>query len=299
MAWNRVVRIGIGPGDRNPGDANGLLISDLDLTFRVKRSILFDDGTAEVTVFNANESTRAFLSGTGLNMIIDVGYEDTGLGTIFIGQVVKVMHSHGGADWTTKIRATCGRPVLKRLEATVVSYSYGPGVRLSQVLTDVATGLGLVAMGTENVESVILRNGLHHCGRIQPLYTRLRTECTARQVGIYIDFNQMVLYKKGTPADYSIVFLTSDSGLRSVKPMTSASEQAVAFNAKSPKHHASASDLRNRIQFTSILLPKIRPNSLVRIESSDSKGDFLVEVIEYQGDNMGKDWQITAEATNG
>ncbi len=301
MAWGRRARLIVGSTPRVRGAGmvmteTALDLSNLHFEFEVERSIAFEDGAAEVTIFNLSKSSRAAMQ-AGLSIIIDAGYADSGIGSIFVGEIRQVRHQHSTADWITKIKARSGRPVLQDLVETTTTLSYSAGASLNQVLEDVTAGLGILLAGKENSQGMTLPNGLYFAGRYQSLIARLKTELASRQVGLYIDFNQMVLYKAGEPGDYSVVVLDQTSGLLEAKVLKTALEMTELLNIKKRKVALKPSDIREKVVFTSILLPSIIPNSLVRIAGAEVSGIFLVERVKYTGDNYGKSWTIRAEAT--
>lgn len=301
MAWNRKARLYIGKTAHKRG-ADAVMnevavdVSELDFEFEVKQQIAFEDGSAEITIFNLSETSRNSIL-VGQTVILDVGYEDEGTGVLFVGEVRKVRHAHSSTDWITKISAESGRPVLNRLEKTSIGMSYTSGTRMTQVLQDMSAGLGIMFQGGKLTDGIVLKNGWYHAGRYQTMINRLRTELAANKLGMYVDFNQLVVYKAGEPGEYAIVNLTLESGLLNAKVLHTAAEMAAMLNAEKRKVAVQPSDLRERIAFTSILLPQIRPNGLVKIKGESVNGLYIVEKLKYKGDNYGKVWNIEGEAT--
>lgn len=297
MAWGRVLKISVGPASKEPGDKTGILISGLDVEVKAKRTTGFENGSAEITIYNANEDTRKRLNKKGDAVIIEAGYEDSGTGVIFSGEVISAYSTHAGTEWVTKLKATCGRPVLSRLTDTVITMSYAANARLADVLEELAAGIGVVLHGKENIADIRLLNGLYYAGKIQPFMTKMKTELAARQMVLSIDFNHMVILRRGVPSDYSIVHLDSESGLLSATPVRSSAEYATALNAKKLKVAVLKSDLRPKVAFSCVLQAKVRPNGLVSIDGKAVKGVYLVEAIEYELDNIGKTWKMNCEGT--
>lgn len=301
MAWNRRARLLIGKTPHRRG-ADAVLnevavdVSQLHFEFEVKQQIAFEDGSAEITIFNLSETSRNSII-EGQTVIIDVGYEDEGTGVLFVGEIRKIRHSHSSTDWITKLSAESGRPVLSRLDKTSISFNYTSGTRMTQVLQDVSAGLGIMFQGARLTDSIILKNGLYHAGRYQTALSKLKTELSANKLGMYVDFNQLVVYKAGEPGEYAVVNLTLNSGLLTAKVLRTAAEMVSILNAEKRKLPVKPSDIRGRIAFTSILLPQIRPNGLIKVEGESVKGLFIVEKVTYKGDNYGRTWTIEGEAS--
>lgn len=301
MAWNRKARLFIGRqvhSDKGKAVLNqtALDVSELHFEFEVTQSIAFEDGEAQITVFNLSETSRNSVL-VGQSVIIECGYEDTGKGAIFVGEIREVVHSHSSTDWITKIKAQSGRPVLSRLSNTAITLSYASGTALSQVAKEIGAGLGITVQGAENARAVLLKNGMYCAGRYASVIARLKAELEANKLSLYIDFNQMVIYKQGQPAEYTVVDLDDTSGLLTAKPVRTASEMAWAMNGQKRKLPVQPSDLRDRISFTTVLLPQIRPNGIIRINGASVKGLYLVEKLKYKGDSYGKTWVIEGEGS--
>ena len=81
MAWGRIVELSVG------SEGEGLLISDLDIDFKVIKSLTFADNYAEFRIYNAKEETRTKILKKGNNLIFKAGYEDEAVNTLFVGNI--------------------------------------------------------------------------------------------------------------------------------------------------------------------------------------------------------------------
>lgn len=308
MALRRFVEVLIG---KAPGSASALRVSDLDIKCKVSRTILFEPSTAEVVIYGMKEDSRNVVSAEGNSVVIRAGYEGRTTGVIFSGVVSKASSAHPGPNWVTTISATNRRAVGAALEALPISVSYPRGTQVSRIVEDVAGALGMIALGTSNVQLTLPGNFVY-AGNVRGVLRYLKQILAANQKGFFFDNNELVCFNMGEATDSTAVFLDKESGLLSMKPVLSAEAQANAINAKTlpkagaagkttkiskPKVIVKAADLRKRVEFKCILLPQVLPNALVRLDDGRAPGLYLVEKAEYDFDNFGGPWEISAEGT--
>jgi len=295
MAFGRLVDLRIGT---DPRSNSAIKVSELDVAFEVERSIYFGKGgSAEITIFNAGESTRQMCCRKGAGVELRVGYEDSRNrpGVIFSGNIISGMSSHSAGDWITKIKASSGRPVGKVLEATVLSVSYSAGTPAADVLADVAALLGFALTGVR-MTGVNMPNGYTDAVVSSVMIENLRKILAANGYGLYADNNELVVYAAGEIGDLVISHLTPDTGLLKVSKVEDATERTKAINAKRKKNKVDAESTMGLVEFTSLIYPELQPNKVVRLTAPDFTGTTLVESIKYKGDNMGKEWIAECKA---
>ena len=99
MAYNRVVNLKAGTVDQ------ALMVSGLDVSFKVERSRAFASNSAQIEIFNPSETTINDILKEGNSVVLEAGYEDEGVGVIFIGQITTSVPSNNGVDTIVKIEA--------------------------------------------------------------------------------------------------------------------------------------------------------------------------------------------------
>lgn len=281
MAFKRKVELTIG------SDGTGLLISDLNFEFRVERSIAFAENFAEFVIYNANTNTRKEILKEGNNLIFKAGYEDDGIGVVFIGNVLKPDTRIEGGNIITTIQAASIQSTSTPLENAYITLSYGPDIFLSRPLKEVSNALGLTVFGEENarleINQLNLDNGFTFAGTARGALMYCKRIAEANGLGVYIDNNEIVIYKIGDRTSrFSPVFLDYQSGLIQVKDVTDYDNQS----EEDPK----------RIEFESLIIPKLQPRGLVQISGTDQNGIYQIEKLNFQGDNFGGDNRCVAEA---
>jgi hypothetical protein len=276
MAFNRKIELSVGEVGQ------GLLISGLDIEFDIERSINFSENTASFTVYNAKSDTRNKVLKKNNNLIFKAGYEDQGIGTIFIGNITTSISSQSGSDWITEIQASSIRSEKQAIQNTYVSLSYGPNIKLSIPIQEIGVALGLTVLGLENA-TLNLDNGFVFVGSARSALKYVKNILEIEGKSIYIDNTQIVIYNVGEKdSRFSSVRLNYNSGLLNVKDITDYDNQS----AKNPK----------RIEFESLIIPKLQPNGLITLVQTDHDGSYIIEKLKYTGDNFGGDNVCIGEA---
>lgn len=272
MAFLRRVELSVG------ANGSGLLISELDVSFEVTRTVSLAANTAEFTVYNAKESTRNKVLTKGNNIICRAGYEDEGIKTIFIGNITEARSTKSGPDWVTEVKAASIRAIKDILEYTVISSSYSAGTRISRVIEDVANAANLVVSGTANASFTLL-NGWVYAGSFRGAMDYLKKVLNPRKLGIYVDNDEMVIYKlNNKDSKFGSTYLTYTSGLISVE------SKGENEDGKKP------------VSITSILIPTMQPNGLVTVKTDQVSGTYIIEKVVHKGNNFGGDFVSEVEA---
>jgi hypothetical protein len=274
MALGRIVEVIVGP------DGTGTIISNLDVEFRVEKTINVEQNTAEFTVFNAKETTRSQVLRKGNNIVLNLGYEDEATATVFVGNITEAVSERVQADWITKIRAVSIRSKSAPLKAISIALSYGPDATLSVIMEKIGATAGLVITGISNIAGITLPNGWVYVGTFLGALRYLKNILTPLGKGLYIDNNEILIYNLGTASRYKIVRLSYASGLLSVKDVSR------------------AEDNKKRLQLESLIIPQMRLNGAVNLIGTPSQdGTYIVDSFKIQGNNFGGQFKMTTEVS--
>lgn len=276
MAFDRKISLSVGE------TGGGLLISELEMSFDITRSTTFSENSGEFVIYNAKEQTRNEILKKGNNIIFQAGYADIELGTLFIGNIASSMSIKEDVDWVTTITASMVQSETKPLDNTKVLLSFNVNTRLSVVLQQIASATGLVLVGLENA-NITLPNGWTYVGGVRGALDYCNKILQSNSSSLYIDNKQIIVFKTGEEGSlFSAVLLDFDSGLKFVND--------ISENETEEKRE------QKKIEFGTIMIPKIQPNGLVRIDIPKISGVFTVEKAHYFGDNFGGDFDIECEA---
>ena len=223
------------------GEALGLVVSALDVEFKVKRSKTFAENTAEFRVYNATAERRAQLTAPGMRVRFSAGYRDMGgpMG-IFWGSVTAGARTEKkGTDWVTILPCISSlsealgtesaasfvkqKPVptfdqkqafqTRAINRIPVSLGYAPGHPIRQVLWDLQAITGLAVYGAEALPDATLKNGFNHSGGVREAIDKFKKTClTPIGWDLIIDNASMSLYPVDDSMPYTVTsaYLTTE-----------------------------------------------------------------------------------------
>jgi hypothetical protein len=285
MAWDRVINLKIG------ADGTGLLISDLHIDFRVEKSIFLSENFAEFTVYNAKADTRNKILRQGNNVIFELGYKDEAVSTVFIGNIIESVTSNNNIDYLTKIKAVSAQGSRKSIAKVPVSLSYTTNTLVSVPLKNIAAFLGLVVHGAQNA-NVRMVNGWTYVGGANGALRYLQDILKNQNIGLYIDSDEIVVYKVGEASRFNTVFLTYTGGLLSIKDITKPEEPKQ--NAGKTKKNVSPP--RKTVAFESIIIPQLQVDSPITFKTDELSGTFITQKLVFVGNNYGGAFNVKGEA---
>jgi hypothetical protein len=209
----------VGPGRmlQLVGFDRELGIEPLHAECDLHRSNRMDRNTGEVRVLNLRESVRKWLENSGNIIQVDIGYEDEGSGTVFLGQTHKISSTLSGADWITTIPCYQFRAKTMDFETLLVAVSYDPGTNLQTVITGLGQLLGVTVFG-ENVAGIELDGGFVAVGTMKQALDHASRILANHGYGLFYDLGELYVYKACTPlSNVETLVLDLGSGLISAK----------------------------------------------------------------------------------
>jgi hypothetical protein len=285
MAFKRIIELDVGQNNNT-----GIRISALNITFETERSVDFESNFGKFQIFNAKKETRDKMLIRGNNIVLRCGYEDeNNLAIVFFGFIVESNSKKEGTEWITEIVARDFGSNRNNIDIIKVSLSYNAKTILSTVVSDIANIMEVPVIGTENISNIFLNNGFVFVGSVRNALRKVNKIAGINRIGIYFDQSEMVIYRKGT-ADtrFGVVSISPRSGL--------IGEVEEDNDDIEEKDVSQQQQVRKKIIFSSLLNPKLKPNSVVNIVSSKVTGAFIVEKVRHQGDNFGGDFISQVEA---
>lgn len=248
---------------------------DLDIRFKIRRTLQRNAGTCELDVYNLTESHRNEIRDAANPIVrVEAGYKD-GMSMLFQGNERKTMLPRDGADWIAKITAGDGVNAIRTARG---SRSFGPGTQLREVVSYLADAMGV---GVGNTNEAIANASLDQLTAVFPRGTAIHgpaaQELTTilRSAGIEWSIQEGVLQllPQGGALNREAVLLKPETGLIGVP---------VVEKAKIVKAQA-------------LLIPDLVPGRLARIESKTITGTYRIQAAEYAGDTRGDDWFANLE----
>ena len=302
MAWGRIVRL-----EARNSEGVQVDVSALRIDARCVRSRVFDDNELEATIHNASADTINKFLQRGTNVALYAGYEDEGMpGLMYQGNIIDSKTYRAGTDTLTVIRSIALRSLTRPFTCTPVCLTFRPGSTASDVLNSIGAILGLVVIGAEMAAEVKFASGWTYVGPVAGAMKRLGQDMRAKGLGLYVDLAELVVFRYSSDSTYSIAFISPQTGLLNLQNTTdyigAAHSNLASLAAKTqssgdseevvlkPEETDDAYALLDKV-FTNmkktynartIVMPKMRPNSLVHVSYDEMSVDglFVVDRME-------------------
>lgn len=302
MAWGRIVRLEARNSEGVQAD-----VSSLRIDARCVRSRVFDDNELEATIHNASADTINKFLQRGTNVALYSGYEDEGMpGLMYQGNIIDSKTYRAGTDTLTVIRSIALRSLTRPFTCTPVCLTFRPGSTASDVLNSIGAILGLVVIGAEMAAEVKFASGWTYVGPVSGAMKRIGQDMRAKGLGLYVDLAELVVFKYSSDSTYSMAFISPQTGLLNLQNTTdyigAAHSNLASLAAKTqssgdskevvlkPEETDDAYALLDKV-FTNmkktynartIVIPKMRPNSLVHVRYDEMRVDgiFVVDRME-------------------
>lgn len=247
-------------------------LTDLDLSFKVTRSVRREPNRAEIQIYNLSETTRSQVENGG-EISLFAGYEDPP--QLFRGDSRYVWTVWDGFDAITTVTARDGGRAYADVQ---IARSYNPGTLVATVVRDIVDAMGI---GRGNLEdfSLTLRDqstladGYVAHGRASRVLNDLIRSSGHRWS---VQNGSLQIQRQGQALQTRSVVLSADSGLIGVPTWD---ERGNRTRGR-----------RGLLSAVSLIQPGIEPGRQVRVEAGDIEGDFEVRAIEYVGSTFGQEW---------
>lgn len=267
----------------NPGAVS---IHEIKIEFTISKGNTSAQNTAEIKLYNLNESTRNGMGKEFDGITLEAGYMPPGeagnVGIIFKGAVRDVEHKREGTNIITTIACGDGDAAFRR---ATISKSYPAGTPVKDVIDDIAKQMEAKGLSRgefkypEALESKTFKRPYATCGScVRELDT------IGRGNGFYWSSQNETL--EIVPSDGfvgTVALITPKTGMIGTPAITD-----------------------NGVRVTAQLNPEIRPNRRVQIKSETlemnaADGMYRVSECTYSGDNYTGSFEvsITGEAIKG
>jgi hypothetical protein len=256
-------------------NVQGRDLTGLDFSFRVEKSLTKTQNSADIIVFGLSQDTRRFLQSQPNGVIVELraGYADQSpLPRICLQQLRQVTSLREQQEWRTEI--STGDSDQARGEP--ISFSLGPGTPFANAVKRITTEL---RAGVGNVDAVVGKiGGQYPDGVVVHGFGDDELDSMLRANGLehsWQDGSLQVL-PIGGALNASAVLLTETTG------MVGSPELGMNKNAKTCK-------------VRSLLNTDLVPGRVVRLQSDNVTGDYVVSKAVYIGDVAGQDWYVDLE----
>lgn len=262
------------------GAARATEFKGLRFSFNVSKTSEANPNNGKVTIFNLSAQGRALVEEPDSQVIVKAGYSGFGVNPldlvfdkseiIYVGDVrLNGIHNERqGPDIATTLECSTGLIAMREAK---MNKSYAPGTTALQVITDMASSLGLDPSQIQTTGADVFLNGLSLSGSTKDLLSGM-----LKKLGVQwsIQDDELHIVDKKLPTAEPVVLLNEKTGLIGVPTKRS----------------------NGGYVFRSLLNPKIRPGRPLAIQSETVGGLFKPRKVDHQGDLDGGPWDTVVEA---
>lgn len=259
---------------------NGLQVSGLRVAFEIDKTLEKQPNTCDLQIYNLSQSSQKQIQGTGVSVIVEAGYSDTGTGIIFAGPSRTIDHEKHGPDVVSRIQCGDGETVY---QFSRFVQSFAAGVQIADVIRAAAKATTLNLGNLEDALKLpftggktVFSNGFTASGRaVQVLDTLLKS------AGFTWSIQQgaIQVLQGGQPVNPQAVLLTPATGLVG-------SPQYVSPDKKG---------FPSKLKVKSLLQHQFRCGHVVAVKTDTINGQFRIEKLKFTGDTAGQDWYADLE----
>lgn len=245
----------------------------LRMRCRIMKTLEKEPNTCELTISGLSDATRSALQTKGVNVLIEAGYQATGITGLYTGDVRTIDHERRGATWDTVMKLGDGDRFFR---FNRVNVGFSPGVTAGTVLSALASAtgykLGNVAAIAASLTQVFA-NGYAATGSAQRAL-----DMFIRSIGYTwsIQNGALQILAPTQVVGASIPLISPSTGLIGSPQMGTPEQVGQPALCK----------------FTSLLIP-VRLGGVVHLTSERYNSDLVVRKAEFDLDTSALDWYIT------
>lgn len=266
------------PAEALYGKSLVLTVDDIDLSgfdaaFQVTRTLKPSPNTCEVRVFNLGQALRRELATKakeGLFVTIAAGFGNR-LTQIFRGDLRDAYSVREDTGWVTTISSGDGEKARRNAR---IRRAFPRGTKVDVVLRalteSLGVGLGNSARALMGAKKLTHGSSEFVSGTVTHGNSALQLTELLRSVGMEwsIQDGELQVLDQGRALEGEALVLTPETGL---------------VGSPEPGH-------KGTVKATVQLMPGLQPGAAALIESSEVRGLFRIERIDYSGDTSQDDW---------
>lgn len=273
--WIRAATLVIGS---NKYDLDGL-----NFAFDIPFEDTEEPPVATITVTNLSANTRNGIK-RGDPVILNAGYQGD-VGCILVGKVVGLKHKQNNVDWTSTLTV---QPCADEILGRIINKTYTENMKASAMVRDLLNIFGVeVAKFELTLDKVYPRGRVCRGNLKQVLNEIIVLECKSRFITRVT--GQVYITKADDGIDNGLTLTPATGLLRS-------DEDIVSFQVENDLNSQKTGEDRQEdtISRSCLLNYGIATAEVVKVQSSDLNGRFIVKSGRHQGERKG-DWKTSME----
>lgn len=277
-------------------------ITELDLTFKIEKSLKDEPNKCELKIWNLTEDMRAAIEELnpqtdpvsslakkkvktaarkqaikGIPCQIEAGYgdNDKDLSLLWLGDIRSAKSERTGPDWITTLESGDGE---KAWQNARVNVSFGPMTPVDTALQAIVKSLGL---GEGNIKKV---------GALLRISGKTFTQGTVISGPTS---RALTAFCKSADLEWSI----QDGAVQIIDRGKALDAQAIKISADTGMLDSPSVDVDGVLTVKTLMIPDVRPGRLIVIDSRRIKGNYKIDKATWTGDTFGTDWAIEMQAS--
>tara|TARA_R110002012_G_scaffold215674_6_gene386728 strand:- start:1630 stop:2478 length:849 start_codon:yes stop_codon:yes gene_type:complete len=262
--------------------SKGRLLDGVRISFDIDMDDNRETNTGKVNIYNLSEETIGLLEQKDVSVILKIGYDGEELSTLFIGNVVEYERDFNGSDVVTKITLKDGYIPLTNKK---LSLSFAENSNTKQIIEKIVGELNLAKSDYSLLPNYIYKQGFSFIGA-----PGTALDIILARIGYqWIIVNNVLIITKPNESNKQVIsqFLSPQTGLI---------DKPKRFKEKSVKTKTKDNKLIDGWKINSLIIPSIQPKNLIKVESSEIKGIFLVKSVRFNGDTEDSKWLCKIQA---
>jgi len=266
-------------------DEQGNLINNpWQITFDVSKTAdnkRNNGNSATIEIYNLSDSQIQLLESDYLEVNFQVGYMDTGVHTLVVGNVTETSTVKSGNDYVTQLRVGEGYTSLNHQQ---LSKMVSPGKTVNDVIEEIRQQMPGVSRGAYTGTN--LNN---------PVVFGWRLKGSPREMLMKLCESQNMEYNINS----GVLNVSAENGLLSkdtqLAPVLNAKTGLIDlpfYTSETGRKPAKDKKRRRGVQFKALLNTDIVPGKIVKLESKWINGFFRVNSARFSGDFRGNDWYV-------
>ena len=255
---------------RNISTKENSKVFNTRLNFNIVSDLSSFSNKSRIKIYNLSKESQNFLEQDNLLVILQVGYGEEELKTIFIGDIDKENGIHTtrqGPDVVTDIE--CG-DAENQIRNAVVSISLAGKVTMRMAVGEVLKSLNLSIGFARRLPNFVFENGYSNSGRIQKVMDDL---ARYGKFSWSVQNGQIVILRPRETLTQTAYVVSKDTGLI-----------------------GSVLKTKEKVEFNVLMTPQIRAGVAVRLESKRyGTIDLKVTKVDFVGDTHDGDWLQSVE----